>query len=287
MATKKSEVAVVEQKDTPVTVQDTKPSGLAAKMLASRGEGMEGTTKESFAIPFLTILQSNSPQLDTIEGAKSGMFFESVNERVIPGTPGLQIILCAYSRRFVRWAPRTQGGGYRGEMYPEEVKQLIDKKLAVEGKGMRLYSVGADSTPDPDKHDMLRDTRNHYILMLNPDTGSCMRAMLSLSSTQIKKSGRIMTALEGIRMPDGKGGMFKPPTFSQIVRLTTVPEANEYGKWFGARMTVEGPLEDEALFDEAKDFRDTVAAGLVTSTYDEAHAPVVEGSGVKGDDIPF
>ncbi len=46
---------------------------------ADAGMGMEGTTVESFAIPFLLVLQSLSPQVDeaggtAIEGARPGMF---------------------------------------------------------------------------------------------------------------------------------------------------------------------------------------------------------------------
>ena len=41
---------------------------------ADAGQGMEGADKASFAIPFITMLQGLSPQLETVDGAKPGLF---------------------------------------------------------------------------------------------------------------------------------------------------------------------------------------------------------------------
>ncbi len=83
----------------------------AAMFESDAGSGMEGTDSESFAIPFLMVLQKGSPQVDeaageAIEGAKAGMLFENVTSRMFDGKVGVNIVPCAYRRVFLRWGPR-------------------------------------------------------------------------------------------------------------------------------------------------------------------------------------
>jgi hypothetical protein len=82
------------------------------------GKGLEGTTKSDFAIPFLSMLQSNSPQVETLKGAKAGMLVNTITNELFDEAI---VIPCAYQRRFVRWAPRSAGGGYRGDLSPLDV----------------------------------------------------------------------------------------------------------------------------------------------------------------------
>ena len=67
----------------PATAANTAVATMDMSMFAEdAGAGMEGATAESFAIPFLGVLQKGSPQVDeasgvAIEGAKAGMLFEN------------------------------------------------------------------------------------------------------------------------------------------------------------------------------------------------------------------
>ena len=58
-----SAVAVVEEKSTALAA-----AGLM-DFAADAGAGMEGAGQESFAIPFLSVLQKGSPQVDEASGA--------------------------------------------------------------------------------------------------------------------------------------------------------------------------------------------------------------------------
>ena len=60
------------QKDASTEIAETTNTALAlsASMFADdAGAGMEGATAESFAIPFLSVLQKGSPQVDEASGA--------------------------------------------------------------------------------------------------------------------------------------------------------------------------------------------------------------------------
>lgn len=67
---------------------------------ADAGAGLEGTDRDSFAIPFLTVLQPTSPQLETIEGAKAGGLINTVTNTLY--ADGVTIIPCSFQRRWVR-----------------------------------------------------------------------------------------------------------------------------------------------------------------------------------------
>ena len=57
----------------------------------------------------------------------------------------------------------------------------------------------------------------------------------------------------GIKM-QGKNGLFTPPTYSHIYKLSTVQMANDKGTGFGWDVSKVGPVEDKTIYDMAKSF---------------------------------
>ena len=104
------------------------PAGALAEMFQTdAGTGFEEAGKESFAIPFLKLLQSLSPQCkknepEYIKGAEEGDFFNTVTEKVYPndspegvkGALGVMFIPCYYRPVFNLWQTKLDGGGFRG-----------------------------------------------------------------------------------------------------------------------------------------------------------------------------
>lgn len=282
--------------DTPPAVVEPRAKGaLTAEapnlsFEADGGQGMEGATAESFAIPFLVVLQSNSPQVDeasgrAIEGARAGMLYENVTGTLISGKPGdgAVIVPCAYRRVFLRWGPRSgEGAGFKGEYTPEAVASMRENGTVVEIDG-RLYVPGADGEIPRARDgtilcDRLSDTRNHYVLLVDEASGGWQQALLSLTSTQIKKSKALMAALAAVKMR-GSSGLFTPPTFANRVKVTTLAESNDKGNWFGLRMELIGFVEQQELYAAAKSFRDSVVKGSVEVKYEEPEPAHTEGGG--------
>jgi hypothetical protein len=240
------------------------------------GHGMEGATSESFAIPFLSVLQKGSPQVDeasgvAIEGAKAGMLFENVTNTMVSGKEGVLIVPCAYRRVFIQWGPKGSNGGFKGELGPETVADMRSRGKIVEMEG-RLYIPNADGSVNEKTCDRISDTRNHYVLLVDPDTGGWKEALLSLSSTQIKKSKSLMSALASVKVK-GANGMFTPPTYANVVRATTVPESNDKGTWYGIKFDLAGKVDRAELYAAAKAFHASVAKGTIVAKYDEEDAP--------------
>lgn len=243
MASKKAttEVTVKEETNTALAV-------MAADFAADAGLGMEGADKSSFAIPFLSILQGLSPQLETVDGAKPGLFINSITNEVFKE---VLVIPCAFQRRFLRWAPRSEGGGYKGEYNPVDIEtgKIAGVQTNAEGRLML-------------ENDELKDTRNHFVLM-QTESGAWTGALLSLSSTQIKKSKRWMSLILGIEMRNAQGKPFNPPSFSHVYKLSAVKEENSKGSWWGLQVEKVEPVGDAELYAKAKAFHNSVSAGEV------------------------
>lgn len=259
----------------PATATNTAVAAMDMSMFAEdAGAGMEGATAESFAIPFLSVLQKGSPQVDeasgvAIEGAKAGMLFENVTGKMFDGKTGVTIVPCAYRRVFLRWAPKgSDGAGFKGELAPERVAEMRARGEISELDG-KLYIPMPDGTVSDKKCDRISDTRNHYVLLVDDETGAWKEALMSLTSTQIKKSKMLMSALASVKV-QGASGVFTPPTFANTVRVLTTPESNDKGTWFGLKFELAGQVSRPELYAAAKAFHASVAKGTVIAKYEEA-----------------
>lgn len=221
---------------------------LALDFSADAGMGMEGADKSAFAIPFVSALQGLSPQLETVEGARPGLFINTITNELFKE---VLVVPCAYQRRFLRWAPREQGGGYKGELNPIDVETGALDGLGVNEKGQPTL-----------EGDQLKDTRNHFVLVKS-ESGVWQPALISLTSTQIKKSKRWMSRIQGIEMRAANGTAFNPPSFSHVYKLTTKKEENSQGSWWGVEIDLVGPVGDLEVYQKAKAFHQSVVAGTV------------------------
>jgi len=217
--------------------------------------GFEEADGDSYAIPFLAILQKLSGQCDPdkasyIEGAKAGMFMDTVTNEVFDGEKGIHIIPCHYQRVFAKWVPRDEGGGFKGIIPPDSPE--IDNAHRNES-GVFVTDDGLE----------LRDTRYHYVFY-SVDGTHWKPALISLTSTQIKKSKKWMAMMQGLKI-EGQNGPFTPPMFSHKYLVTSITESKGDDTWKGWVFTPESYLSaDEAhLYESCKKFREQMAAGKV------------------------
>lgn len=226
---------------------------------ADAGRGMENMGQEDLALPFLKVLSGNDPVLDEKENARKGDIYNTVTGAIYKGKDGIRVIPCAYQRRFIQWAPRGSGTGapvaiYEpGEKRPDTQRSTEDNKdYIVDGNG-----------------EYIEETHQHFVVLLNED-GGVETALISMKSTQLKKS-RKWNSMMASRQMQGKNGPFTPPRFSHVYNLKTVQEENSKGSWHGWEMSVDGPITDVGLYGRAKAFADSITAGdvVVKHTEDE------------------
>lgn len=249
-------VATRPQSSVPVT------GDFASRFKADAGAGMEGTDKDSFAIPRIVVLQQLSPQCtrgkpEYNEDAEPGMFYNTVTGELISGEDGIVVLPCAFQRRFIQWGPRgTDRAGFRGEWMPEDVAAKRASGEIQELDGQLFLGE-----PNPKKSDRIEDTRNHFFLVLGEEGFS--QALFSLKGTQIKKSKQLMALLAAVRV-----GGNAVPTWVNKIRITTQPESNDRGSWHGIRVEADGlNMDDEALYDAGKAFYEMVVSGQKRADY--------------------
>lgn len=243
-------------------------------MEADSGGGFQGVDRDSFSIPFLTLLQKTSPQLDPdnqakyVEGAKVGDYMNSVTGKNYGGNP--TIIPCAFQRIMNEWVPRDQGGGFKGTHSPSDPIVLSGKR---DERGKFKIANGNE----------LSDTRNHFCLVVDED-GSVDPVVFSLTSTQIKKSKNWMTEMQQIKIAGAKG-LFNPPTFSHFYHLSSVPESNDFGNWRGVKIDRGDIITNPDLYNQARIFSQQVNSGKVRA--EEPHIEADAGPATSDRDVSF
>lgn len=251
------------------------------------GMGTENVDASSAAIPFLTILQGLSPQIETVDGAKPGLFINTITNEMFKE---VEIVPCYFQRRFLRWAPNR--GGYKGDFSAIDVETNKVPGMSVhDGHYLMDVPEGAAAFDKDGKpaFDHLSDTRNHFVLMRSAG-GNWIPALVSMSSTQIKKSKRLIALILGIELERPNGSKFNPPSFSHIYKMKAVKEKNAKGEWWAYDISLERQLDttdanDVQLYMKAKDFSQQVGAGKV-----EVAQPVQEeatGNGFDSGDDKF
>ena len=216
--------------------------------------GFEQADEDAYAIPFLAILQSGSPQCKKsdgayIKGAEEGKLFNTVSEELYDGEEGFDIIPVHYKRAFIEWQPRETGGGFVAEHNAADGQDLMAQAVR-DDKGHDMLPNG----------NLLVDTRAHYVLVVGKD-GTTEPAVMSMASTQMKKSRRWMTVMQNLKMTRPDGTKFTPPMFSHVYHVSTVPESNDKGSWYGWKIVTGAQIEDVNLYSAAKSFRDAILSG--------------------------
>jgi len=65
------------------------------------GAGFDGMTQEDYALPFLRLLTSTSPEVGEVDGALPGMILNSVTGELFDGKSGIFVGPCAYVRQYI------------------------------------------------------------------------------------------------------------------------------------------------------------------------------------------
>lgn len=249
MAKKKPSTEVATKKNTAVST-NVKPVG----------RGFEDADSDSYAIPFLAVLQKSTPWADPdddlfIKGAKAGMFINTVTLELFAE---VELIPCVYKRTFNRWAPRDSGGGFKGTFAPSTIQGMEASNKIAQDEDGRWYFAMADGTVNVKKCDILTDTRMHFVLLVKED-GSTEQILLSLSRTQLKKSKNWMSLMQR------QGG----DMWSHTYLLKTKDEENEKGKWKGVVVELGRETEGDEI-DAAELFYNSVTAGKVEVKHEQA-----------------
>ena len=140
--------------------------------------GLEGVSNEDLATPRLKILMQLSPELESNEKARAGMIFNTVTGEVYDGKVGILVLPCAFQRQYVEWEERGQGSGAPVSGHGAD-SDILQKVTRDQSNKDRLENGNYVET-----------CANHFVLLLDKELKSGSPALITMKSTQLKKSRR-------------------------------------------------------------------------------------------------
>ena len=235
-------------------VATKKEGALAVNMFeADANKGAQNISQEDLALPFLKILGQLSPEVNKrdgkyVEGAEPGKIINTVTNQLYDS---VDVVPVFYKRQYIEWQDRGTSSGAPVAIH-EAGSDIINQT-----KRDASYK---DRLPNGN---YLDNTANHFVLQLgdNPQT-----ALISMKSTQLKVSRKWNSMMMGIKM-QGKNGLFTPPTYSHIYKLSTVQMSNDKGTWFGWDVSKVGPVTDKGIYDMSKSFAESVGKGEIQAKH--------------------
>ena len=242
MADNKTEIA--EQGSTSISTFDDN--------LLSGGTGLEETTTEDFAIPFIRVLQPMSPQLQKqngsfVAGASAGDLYNTVTGEAYDGEKGITIVPCAYNKKYIEWIPREKGGGLVNANHDISILSSCTR----DPENRRYY------TPEGNE---IVETAQFFVLVLQGDTAQ--QAVLAFTSTQLGTSRKWLTMLRMARVMNSKGDSVEAPMFAYKYKLTSTVQSNDKGSWNAYSINQEGATEISIAM-MAKEFMSAARSGDV------------------------
>lgn len=246
------------------------------------GAGFDNMTAEDYAIPFLAILQSGSPQLkkqrtEYLPDAEEGMLFDTVAQTLYSGESGVVLVPCDRAHVYTEWRPRDAGGGYVGQ-------HAVDSDVVQEARE-RSDRFGRYSTAEGND---LVETYYLYGLLLDAPGAfdTAQMVMLAITSTKIKRYRQLLTRL--------RNAAPKAPLFAHQVRVRTAGESNNHGDFHNFHFSAAGEdtagamvdptTEDGAAFlQHCLDFQKQVREGVLRAATESLGGSESASEG----DIPF
>jgi hypothetical protein len=240
------------------------------------GKGWDNTDRSDFQIPFLNQLQALSPQCTDgdercVEGAKPGMFFNSVTQELIDGEVTLLIALTKHS--YVEWRPQDSGGGFVGEH--DVMSDVVTKAKAKATNPLELKSEAGND---------LVETYHVFGLILDGPEANEVRdqVVISFSKTKIKRYKQIMTRLRTLKGSD------RIPLFAHRLTMSATNEKNASGKPYKNVQLVpaiDGDVVksllpgDSPLLMIADGLREAIVGGAARANFESAQNAGASGKG--------
>ena len=248
-----------------------------------KGQGFENQSGADIVLPFISLLQSNSPQVENpvgeggIEGARSGMLINSLTETLWDGKEGVEFIPAITEHQYVEWIKRTAGGGFVGRHDPGST--VVENAKA---NGTPINELETEAGND------LVET--FYVYGVIVDDGTPMPVVLAFNSTKIKIYKKWNTKLLLF------GQKAQIPLMAHLTRLGSSQERNTKGAFANYTLTPAGGGLIDSLLDPsderfvaAASVREMILEGSARASFETQQGSSGAGGATGGDggEVPF
>lgn len=215
------------------------------------GAGFENVRQDDLGIPFLTIIQKMSPEVDEdsakyVPGLKTSDIVLSTNKKAYGNKDkGVEFIPCGYQKAFVEWAPREKGGGY----------------VATHGMGIMSQTVKNEKGQDILESGNIVVTTAYIMGFIADDEAGWLPVVIAMSSTQLKKARQWLNIMTSQKFTSQSGGKLQLPMYAYKYILSTVPESNEHGTWYGWKIDQGEMVKEALLVTQAREQHKQITSG--------------------------
>lgn len=220
MATK-TEVAKKEQAGLPAEY---------ARLEEFAGQGLDDLDSSDRSVPFLKVLEKNSPEIETVDGAKAGMIIDTATLKLYET---IRFVPACREHAFVEWVPIDNGGGLVASYgMGEDIA-----KWAKTQRGKISLRNGND----------LVETFYLFGILLpeeGDDEGEPKPVVVSFTSTRIKTYKSIVNRSDSIMLLGSGGRKFKAPWFCHVWRIGTLKKQDGNQSWFVYTAEFDSPGKD-------------------------------------------
>jgi hypothetical protein len=190
--------------------------------------GLEGTTAETFKIPFYKVLNKLSPEVEDNLG-QPGQLFNTGSKKA---SDQLEVVVLKIEHAIVNWEKSVSNTG----KFLGRYDYLQGSKLVASAEGLKKFD--AEGNP-------LVDTLEFYLMDVNNPSNI---GVLAFSKTSFKHGQAWATAIN--MLTDGERPFKK--SYAGIWTISTAKESNDYGTWdtVGNTPVCNGRFIDQQLFSQ-------------------------------------
>lgn len=223
--------------------------------------GFEDVSSEDMTLPRYTILQGQSPQVNSrkdeyVEGAKSGMILNTASNVVFDSIP---LVFAAYERRYIEWTPRDKPCPIQGLPTPTGGGLHMDYGTddSILNECQRWEENASLWTP---RGNELVVTGTWYVI--NPETLST--GFIAMGKTQFTSSKKLMAAIRDEKVRT-QAGIRPAPLFYRAWEMSTRLREHDGNEWFvwdhRPSFRIQEHENGRAILELVKDLQATISAG--------------------------
>ena len=196
------------------------------------GQGLDDLDSSDRSVPFLKVLEKNSPEIESVDGAKAGMIIDTSTNRLYET---IRFVPACREHAFVEWVPIDNGGGLVASYgMGEDIA-----KWAKTQRGKISLRNGND----------LVETFYLFGILLpeeGDDEAEPKPVVISFTSTRIKTYKSIVNRSDSIMLMGAGGRKFKAPWFCHVWRIGTLKKVDGNQSWFLYTAEFDSPNKDAA-----------------------------------------
>lgn len=256
-----------------LAVQQKNEMALAAGYGDYVNDGFDNVTSDDLSIPFLTVLQSNSPEVKPKTkgglGLQIGNLLNTVTQEAFDGEKGVGLVPAITRHEWVEWAPRDSGDGF-------VARYDCDDPLILEAKATQKFGEYKHGENN------LVETYYVYGVLYDVETQDSLGpVVISFSKTKIKRYKRLISALRSFQLSvpgeNGEPRRITPPMYAHSLTVCSCDDKNNKGEFQNFNIVPsQGDLRssliasDDPRFQEAVMLKKSIDAGEAKAAYSSA-----------------